>query len=239
MIPEQRMLRIARIGPEQVAGVTASDQEITAYYNANKATYAPSDTRSVSQVVVPDQATANAIAGRARSGATLAAAAAPAGANAAVTTLTDQTRQAYAGVAGNQAASVVFAAAKGAVVGPVHSDFGWVVVKVDAIETGAGKTLDQAKSEIAAKLNTDKRKRAIEDLVDKVQNALDGGANFTEAVGAAKLPVTTTPLIVANGTSRADPAFKLPPELVPAVQSGFQMAPTDEPDLVTLPNNTG
>ena len=40
MIPEQRVLRIARIGPEQVAGVTASDQEIAAYYKPNKATYA-------------------------------------------------------------------------------------------------------------------------------------------------------------------------------------------------------
>ena len=47
-------------GPKQVANVTASDQEITAYYNQNKATYAPSDTRSLSQVVVQDQATANA-----------------------------------------------------------------------------------------------------------------------------------------------------------------------------------
>src|SRR6476659_8869820 len=39
MIPEQRVLRVARVGPEQVASVAASDQEITAYYNANKATY--------------------------------------------------------------------------------------------------------------------------------------------------------------------------------------------------------
>ncbi|MES2326472.1 MAG: peptidylprolyl isomerase [Pseudomonadota bacterium] len=239
MIPEQRTLRIARIGPEQVAGVTASDQEVMAYYNTNKATYAPSDTRSLSQVVVPDQGTANAIAARAKAGATLAAAAAPAGANAAVTTLNDQTRQAYAGVAGEQAANAVFAAAKGAIVGPVHTDFGWAVVKVDAVKAGGGKTLEQAKSEIAAKLNDDKRKAAIEQLVDKVQNALDGGANFTEAVGAAKLPVTTTPLITANGTSRADPSFKLPPELAPALQSGFQMAPTDEPDVVALPNNAG
>ena len=239
MIPEQRVLRIARIGPEQVAGVAASDQEIMAYYNANEATYAPSDTRSLSQVVVPDQATANAIAQRAKAGATLAAAAAPAGANAAVTTLTDQTRAAYAGVAGDQAAMAVFAAAKGAIVGPIHSDFGWVVVKVDAVKAGGGKTLEQAKAEIAAKLNEDKRKGAIEELVDKVQNALDGGANFTEAVGAAKLPVTTTPLITANGASRADPSFKLPPELAPALQSGFQMAQNDEPDVVSLSKDAG
>ena len=239
MIPEQRTLRIARIGPEQVAGVSASDQEVMAYYNANQASYAPSDTRSLSQVVVPDQATANAIAARAKAGATLAAAAAPAGANAAVTTLTDQTRSAYAGVAGSQAATAVFGAAKGAIVGPIHSDFGWVVVKVDNVKAGGGKTLAQAKAEIAAKLNEEKRKAAIEELVDKVQNALDGGGNFTEAVNAAKLPVTTTPLITANGTSRADPSFKLPPELAPALQSGFQMAQNDEPDVVSLPNNGG
>jgi peptidyl-prolyl cis-trans isomerase D len=106
-IPEQRTLRVARIGPEQVAGVTASDQEIAAYYNGNKAAYAPSDTRSLSQVVVPDQATANAIAHRAKGGQPLAAAAAPAGANAAVTTLPDQSRQAYASVAGDKSAATL------------------------------------------------------------------------------------------------------------------------------------
>ena len=46
MVPEQRVLRIARIGPEQVASVTASRQEIAAYYKANKATYASKETRS-------------------------------------------------------------------------------------------------------------------------------------------------------------------------------------------------
>lgn len=239
MIPEQRTLRIARIGPEQVAGVAASDQEVMAYYNANQATFAPSDTRSLSQVVVPDQATASAIAGRAKAGAPLAAAAAPAGANAAVTTLADQTRAAYSSVAGDQAAMAVFGAAKGTVVGPIHSDFGWVVVKVDGVKAGGGKTLAQAKTEIATKLNEEKRKAAIEELVDKVQNALDGGANFTEAVDAAKLPVTTTPLITAAGISRTDASFKLPPELAPALQSGFQMAQNDEPDVVSLPNNAG
>ena len=44
-----------------------------------------------------------------------------------------------------------------------------------------GKSLDQARAEIAAKLNADKRKNAIEDIVDKVQNAVDDGSNFTEA----------------------------------------------------------
>jgi len=239
MVPEQRTLRIARIGPEQVAGAAASDQEIAAYYNQHKAEYAPSDTRSLSQVVVQDQAAANAIAQRAKGGAALAAAAAPAGANAAVTALKDQTRAAYAGVAGDKAAAAVFAAPQGAVVGPVQSQFGWVVVKVDGVKAGGGKTLEQARAEIAAKLNTEKRKGGVEDLVDKVQTALDDGSNFEEAAAAAKLPVTTTPMLTAAGTSRADASFKLPPELAPVAKTGFEIAANDPPEIVALPGDAG
>jgi peptidyl-prolyl cis-trans isomerase D len=108
MVPEQRVLRIARIGPEQVANVSASDQEVASYYNSHKADYAAKETRSISQAVVPNQAAANAIAARAKGGATFAAAAA------------------------------VFAAPVGAVVGPIQTDFGWAVAKVDSVKTSGG-----------------------------------------------------------------------------------------------------
>src|SRR5205814_1210693 len=85
----------------------------------------------------------------------------------------------------------------------------------------------------------DKRKQAIEDAVDKVQSALDGGSNFNEAVAAAKLTVSTTPLITAAGTSRTDASFKLPPELAPALKSGFDLALNEPPEIVTLPNDQG
>jgi peptidyl-prolyl cis-trans isomerase D len=239
MVPEQRALRIARIGSEQVAGLTASDQEVAAYYNSHKADYASKETRSISQAVAQDQATANAIAAKAKGGATIAAADAPAGANAAVTTLTDQSRDAYASVAGDKAAAAVFAAPSGAVVGPVRSEFGWLVAKVDSVKTVGGKTLDQAKSEISAKITADKRKSAIEDMVDKVQDALDNGSNFTEAAQQAKLTVTATPLITASGTSRADPNYKIPPEMAPALKTGFDIQPNDPPEIVSLPNDQG
>ena len=239
MVPEQRVLRIARIGPEQVANVSASDQEVASYYNSHKADYAAKETRSISQAVVPDQAAANAIAARAKGGATLAAAAAPAGANAAVTTLKDQTREAYSSVAGDKATSAVFAAPVGAVVGPIQTDFGWAVAKVDSVKTSGGKSLDQARAEIAAKLTDDKRKGAVEDLVDKVQDVVDNGSNFSEAAAQAKLTVTTTPLLTANGSSRADASFKLPAELAPALKTGFDIAPNDPPEIVTLPNKLG
>ena len=79
MVAEQRVLRIAKIGPESVAGIVPSEAEIAAYYKANQATYAGSETRVISQAVVQDKSQADAIAVRARSGATFVAAAAPAG----------------------------------------------------------------------------------------------------------------------------------------------------------------
>jgi peptidyl-prolyl cis-trans isomerase D len=124
-------------------------------------------------------------------------------------------------------------------VGPLQSDFGWVVVKVDSVKTEGGKTLDQARSEIAAKLTADKRKAAIEDIVDKVQTAIDDGANFAEAVGQSKLPVTTTPLVQANGSSRADAGYKFPEELKPALAPGFEMAANDPPEIVSLGADKG
>ncbi len=235
IVPEQRVLRLARIGPEQVAGVVPSDQEIAAYYNANKATYGAKDTRTLSQAVVPDQATAAAIAAKVRAGATMAAAAG----GAAVTSLKDQTREAYAGVAGDKAAAAVFGAAQGAVAGPVQSNFGWVVARVESVKALSGKSLDQAKPEIAAKLTTDKRKQAIEDIVDKLQNAVDEGGNFTEAAAAAKLPVTNTPLLTASGTSLADPAYKPSPELAAALKTGFEIAANDPPEIVAVPKDQG
>jgi peptidyl-prolyl cis-trans isomerase D len=239
VVPEQRVLRIARIGPDQVSNVTASDQEVAAYYNAHQAEYAPKETRDISQAVVQDQATASQIAARVKSGATIAAAAAPAGSNAAVTTLKDQTRSAYASVGGDKAAAAVFAAASGGVVGPIQTSFGWAVVKVDGVKTQGGKSPEQAKAEIATNLTADKRKQAVEDLVDKVQNAVDGGSNFTETAAQAKLAVTTTPLIIADGTSRNDPSFKMPKELAPALKTGFEIEPNDPPEIVTLPDNRG
>ena len=239
VVPEQRVVRIATIGPQQVAGITASDQEITAYYNANRATYAPKETRTLSQAVVPNQNAAAAIAARARGGASLEAAAAPAGANAAVTSLNDQSREAYARVAGNRVAAAVFSAPTGAVVGPLQSDFGWIVAKIQSVNREGGKSLAEARSEIAAKLSADKRKQTIEDLVTRIQDAVDEGSNFSEAAAQAKLAVTTTPLIMADGRSRVDLSYRAPQDLAPAIKAGFEIAPNDPPEIIALPEDRG
>ena len=239
IVPEQRALRFATVGPDQVANVTASDQEIAAYYNANQATYGTRETRNLSQAVVPDQATANAIAARAKAGATLAAAAAPAGANAAVTSLSGQTRQAYAGGSRGQGRRRRLLRAFGCSRGTDAIGFRLGRREGQSVKTEGGKSLAQARSEIAAKLSADKRKATIEDMAAKLQDAVDGGHNFTEAAAMVKVPVTTTPLINAGGTAPADPNYHLSPDYVPVVKAGFDLAPSDQPEIVALASKQG
>jgi len=239
MVPEQRVLRIAKIGAEQVAGVQPSDKEIADYYNANRAQYAPKDTRTISQAVAPDQATANAIVQRLRSGQTFAAAAAPAGFTAQDIALGAQTREQFTTVVGARIAGAAFSANEGAIVGPIQSENGWHVIKIDRIQREGGKTVAEARAEISAKLATDKRKAAMENIVNTVQDAIDAGGSFTEAAAAGKLAIVETPPITADGRSPANAGYNLPPELAPALKAGFELAENDEPLIETLPNDAG
>lgn len=235
-IPEQRVLRFARLGPETVASITASEKEIADEYKAKAATFAASDTRTLTQAVVESRAAADAIATRVKSGATMAAAA---GSGAAVSTLAAQSRENYTGVAGKAAADAVFAADSGAVIGPIKSDFGWIVTKVDSIARSGGRSLDAARAEIAARLTDQKRKAAIEDKADQLQTAVDDGATFAEAAQAAGLQVGQTPLITAAGTSLAVPGFKVPAGYENVLKAGFEIAANDPPDVVALPGDSG
>ena len=239
MVAEQRVLRLAKIGPETVANVAPSDAEIAAYYKANQATYGGSETRVISQVVTTDKKVADAVAARARSGASFVAAAALAQQSAEDISVGPQTRAQFAGLAGQSVAGAAFAAAQGSIVGPVRSDLGWHVIRIDDIRPATGKSLAEARAEIAALLVTAKRKEALTDLVTRIEDQLDDGASFAEAVGSAKLPVTTTPAINSGGAARTDAAYKFPAELQPALKAGFAMAVDDDPEVVTLPNEGG
>jgi peptidyl-prolyl cis-trans isomerase D len=239
MVPEQRVLRMARIGPEQVASVAATDQQIEAAYKARSNEFAAREVRTLSQAVVPDQGKANQIAQRARGGATLAAAAAPAGLSAQDVAVGAKSRTEFAATAGNQVASAAFSAASGAVVGPIRSDLGWHVVKVESIRQEGGKSLAAVRGELAAAITADKKKSAVSDLATSVEDAVDGGANFQEAIARAKLSATETPLIMADGSSRSDPAYRLPAELAPALKAGFELAENEDPIIVTLAGDAG
>jgi peptidyl-prolyl cis-trans isomerase D len=238
-VPEQRVLRIATITPAQVANAVPTDAEIAAYYKANAAQYAGRETRVISQAVVPSKAAADAIVARARGGATFVAATAPAGFSAEDISVGPQTRQEFAALAGEKVASAAFAAAAGTVVGPIQSDLGWHVVRIDAVRGEPGRSLAQARDEIVAKLTAGKGKDALLDVVSKVEEAIESGSSIAEAAKANGLTLIETPLITAAGADRANPDYRFPADMAPALKSGFELTSDDDPVIETLPGDAG
>ena len=188
--------------------VQPSDKEIADYYNANRAQYAPKDTRTISQAVAPDQATANAIVQRLRSGQSFAAAAAPAG-------FTAQDIDRWS--ANSRAVHLRRRCARcrrsfrcdrgrGCRPDPVGERLARRQDRRDPARRrqdrrrGSNRNLRQACRRQA-------QGALIENIVNTVQDAIDEGGSFTEAAAAGKLSIVETPPVSADGRSRADPSY--------------------------------
>lgn len=229
VVPEQRVLSIARIGPEQVANAAATDQEIEAYYKANQAIFGGKAVRVLSQVIAQSEGDARALAQRAKASGALPGS----------TSLGSKSREQLTDIAGDAVAAAAFSAKQGEIVGPIRSDLGWHVIKVDSISTETGKPLASVRGEIADKITADKRKEALTDLVTKIEDSIADGASFAEAIKAVGISAIRTPAITAGGIARSQPDYKLPADLAPAVRAGFELGEGDEPVVETLPGEAG
>ncbi|KQS51159.1 MULTISPECIES: peptidylprolyl isomerase [unclassified Sphingomonas] len=237
-VPERRIVRYAVITPEQVkAQAVPTDTEIAKTYQQDRARYAATEKRTITQVVVADQAGAAAIAAKVKGGASLADAARAAGLEA--STQTGVEKAAYAGTTSPQVADTVFAAADGAVIGPVRTQLGWTVAKVDKIDKVAARSLDQVRGEIAAALGIQKAAAALSDIHDKIDDSLSKNATFDEVIADQKLKPVTTPALIASGANPDDPASQPNAAIAPLVAAAFQAAEGDAPQLVQLGTDGG
>ncbi|MEA3004470.1 MAG: peptidyl-prolyl cis-trans isomerase [Sphingomonadales bacterium] len=237
-IPERRIVRYAVFGAENVAAqAKASDAEIAAAYSRNPA-YAARETRSLSQVVLPDEKAARAFAQKIASGTPFAQAAAQAGYAAADIAVGDKTQSDYARMSAPEVANAVFAAAKGATIGPIRSGLGWHVVRVDDVKTIGARPLAAVRAEIAAGIERQKAQAALGDMATRIENAVSGGASFADAVKAEKLAIVETPPVTGTGQAPDAPAgWTAPPELAPLLRGAFQMDASDQPAVETVVPN--
>ncbi len=237
-VPERRIVRYAIVSPDRVkAQAVPTDAEIAKTYQQDRARYAATEKRTITQVVIADQAGATALAAKVKAGTSLADAARAAGLEA--STQAGVEKAAYAGTASAQVADAVFAAPSGAVIGPVRTQLGWTVAKVDKIENVAGRSLDQVRGEIAAALGIQKAAAALSDVHDKIDNSLSKNATFDEVIADQKLAAVTTPALIANGANPDDAASKPDPAIAPLVAAAFQAADGDGPQLVQLGTDGG
>jgi len=237
MQPERRTIRYAVFDETSLKNVPApTEAEIAARYKAGAATYAPSETRSVTQVIVPTEAAAKALAAEVAGGKSLETAATSKGL--APTKLDKLTRQALAGQASQGIADAVFAAAQGQMPAPGKSPLGWHVVRIDAVQRNPGKTLDQARAEITTALAAEKRRKALGDVSARIEDEFDNGGSLADAAKELGLTLETTAPLTDTGQVFGKPDSKGPDAVLPVVQAAFSMEREGEPQLAELQAGT-
>jgi peptidyl-prolyl cis-trans isomerase D len=235
-IPERRVIRYAVFGLENVAAQSqANEAEIQAAYRNNPA-YSAHETRRLSQVVL-DEAAARALAQKVAAGTSFAAAAAQTGRSASDIALGLNSREALAAKSSPAVADAVFAAAKGATIGPIRSPIGWHVVRVDDVVVSPATPLAQVRGELAAGIQKRKAINAVNDLASRIENAIGDGSSFEEIVAAQKLAVKESPPVTATGAAPETAGWQAPPELQPLLEGAFAMEPGEEPAVETIEEN--
>ncbi|MES2056954.1 MAG: SurA N-terminal domain-containing protein [Pseudomonadota bacterium] len=237
-VPERRVIRYAVVTHDQLKGSTApTDKEIADAYQSQRAKYAPTEKRTLVQVILADKASADALATKVKAGTPIETAARAAGLEPA--TLTGVEKAAYAGQSSSALADAAFGAAKGAVVGPLRSALGFTVIRVDAIEQVAGKTLEQAKPELIAALTKEKTTQALGAMHDAIDDATSKNATFAEVIADQKLSAQVTPALLSDGRNPDDATVKAAPDFLPVVAAAFAMEQGDSPQLVPMDQEGG
>ena len=234
-VPERRVIQYALFDAASVPVPAVTDAEIAKVYQDNAAQYAASETRRFAQVIAPDQATANALATKVRSGTSLAAAAQAAGLSASTTG--DLTQSSYAATSTAAAAKAAFAAKQGDLIGPIQTGLGWSVARVEAVTGRPARSLADASADIRTELAKNKANEAIVDYYNAIQDAVNSGASIDEIAADRKLTLATTPALLPSGRVPGQPAYTLPPELAPLVSQAFQGSSEGEGQLATLVEN--
>lgn len=224
-VPERRGFRVAEIDRAAIAaGVTVTDAQIAAAFAKDPASYGAAATRKLQQVVVADEAKARAIAAAAATEGFAKAAERLAGFGAADIDLGDQDSMAFGKATSAAVAAAAFALPVGGITQPIKSDFGWHVVRVDAMGA-AGKTLAQARGAIEADLRARAVEDAVADLVAKIEDGVDGGKSFADLARDNRLTIRTQTPVTNDGLAPGVAA--LPPEMVAIAAKAFRHEPGD------------
>ena len=231
--PERRVIRYASFTDSVLKTVPApTDAEVAARYNANKDKYAATEVRRLSQLILPTEAAAQAVAAEIAGGKTMEASAATKGLSVAV--LDKQSRAALAGQTSSAAADAAFSAPKGKLVGPVKGPLGWILLRVDGIDGTAGKSLEQARAEIVTALTAEKRRAALTDFSAKIEDEFDNGANLSDVAKELGLTLTETAPLTADGQVYGQPGKTAPPLLARVVGTAFSMETEKQPQLAEV-----
>ncbi|WP_395333021.1 SurA N-terminal domain-containing protein [Novosphingobium sp. BL-8H] len=235
--PERRVIRYATFGENTLQNVAApTDAEIAKRYEADKpALYAARDARKITQLIVPTEAAAKAVAAEVAGGKSLELAATEKGLSAAK--LEFFSHDELASQFSPALADAVFATPVGKLAAPQKSALGWHLIRVEQEQKTAERPLAAVREEIVTKLTAEKRRTAFTDLLSRIDDEFTKGASLVEVAKAIGATVTTTQPVTATGAVYGKPGETVPTELQPILSTAFSMD-QEKPQLGQLTPGT-
>ncbi len=103
-----------------------------------------------------------------------------------------------------------FAADKNAVTAPVQSLFGWHIYRVNDIQAGSTKTLEDVRADLRRDLQLNGAADSLYDLSAKLEDELAGGASLDDAAQRFALKVRTARTVDAQGLDENGKAVDVP-----------------------------
>ncbi len=183
-LPERKRITYAWLTPEMIIDSVEVDEEaLRAAYEARADEFNTPERRLVERLAFPDRAAAEAARARMDAGeASFEDLVAERGLEMADVDLGDVTPEDL-----GSAAEAVFAATPGEVVGPVETDLGPALFRINAVLAAQRVSFEEALPELRAELAADRARRAIDARIDAIDDLLAGGATLEDLAAETEM----------------------------------------------------
>lgn len=196
MKPEAKRITYAASLPEAIrADQPVDEAALKQAYDDRIDEFMVPEKRLVERLVYPDQAAADAAKARLDAGDSFDTLVADRGLRLEDVDMGDVAK-AELGAAGD----AVFALTEPGVVGPLATDLGPALFRMNAILAAQETTFDQAKDDLAAQIQVESAKRAIADRFEEINDLLAGGATLEDLAKEPGMEVATIDY-VPNGAA--------------------------------------
>ena len=213
--PEAKQISYAALLPEDIAKDQPVDEALLKQmYQDRLAEFVTPERRLVERLIYPDQAAADAARAKLDGGAAFEVLVADRGLTLDAIDLGDVTKDDL-----GPAGEAVFGLAAPGIVGPVATDLGPAIFRINGILAADATSFDAARETLAIEMQIDAARRAIADKVEVVDDLLAGGASLEDLQKDAGMTVATVDFVPGSqGTGGIEgyPAFRTAAEAVQA-----------------------
>ncbi|MEK7802539.1 MAG: peptidyl-prolyl cis-trans isomerase [Pseudomonadota bacterium] len=205
VLPESRDVTIALLNTEaSISPVSISDSDIKTRYEEDLKKYMVGEQRGMEQAIISDEKQAIAISKAAKGGQSL---------KEAVKSISKSDKN-FSDLKEYQQTDLptnvstpLFAATKGDIIGPIKTQLGWHVIRLDSITAPHTEPLEKVSSQIKAALQAEKAGDQIYNLTSQIEDRLAAGDKYEDLVKDFNLKTITIKNLHADSQNIKELAF--------------------------------